>query len=245
MNLQDYRQKRLEQIQQKPQIRELCTTCLQPGFSCYCPAVQTFDPAIKFAILIHPIELRRRIATGRMSHLTLQNSHLILGQDYSDNNQVNRLLADPAYYPVILYPGQRSRNVTPLSQEERTALIPRDRKLLVFVIDGTWATAKKMVRQSQNLINLPRLCFSPEKPSTFRVRKQPAPGCVSTIEAIHQFIELMGPACGFDTGTREHDKLLHVFDTMVERQLQFVETARTEGRQHRRYLSRASDRDSA
>jgi len=235
LNLQHYKQKREEQIQQEPQFRELCTTCLQPEFSCYCPAVQRFDAKIEFAILIHPIELRRRIATGRMSHLTLKHSHLILGQNYSENNQVNRLLADSRYHPVILYPGRQSKNLSVLNPQERRELIPPGKKLLVFVIDGTWATAGKMIRQSHNLLSLPRLCFSPEKPSNFRVRKQPAPGCVSTIEAIHHMIELIGPACGFDISAREHDKLLHVFDTMVERQLEHIEISKALGRnQYRR-----------
>ena len=72
---------------------------------------------------------------------------------------------------------------------------------------------------SKNLKNLPQICFTPERLSTFRVRKQPAPECVSTIEAIHQCIELLG------TENREHDKLLEVFDQLVEQQLVFVERA--------------------
>src|SRR5437868_14164259 len=104
----------------------------------------------------------------------------------------------------MLYPGMRSQNLTPLSQDERLDLFPQSKKLTIFVIDGTWATARRTVRQSQNLTNLPRICFSPVKPSTFRVRKQPNPACYSTIEAIHHTIELVGQSQGFDTTSREH-----------------------------------------
>lgn len=225
MDLQQYRKNRQEQLEQAPKYRELCTTCLQPGFSCYCAHVQRFDPQINFVILIHPIEVKRRIATGRMSHLCLENSHLIMGQDYSLNKDVNELINDSDYHSVILYPGVKSKNLTPLSEVEREAIFPEDKKLRIFVIDGTWATAKKMVRQSGNLASLPRICFSPEKPSTFRVRKQPNAACYSTIEAIHHTIELVGTSQGFDVKTREHDKLLHVFDSMVERQLEFIRKA--------------------
>jgi DTW domain-containing protein YfiP len=89
-------------------------------------------------------------------------------------------------------------------------------------MDGTWATARKMVRQSRNLHALPRVCFSLDRPSGFRVRKQPAAGCYSTIEAIHQLIELVGSLCGFAVASRRHDNLLDVFDKMVAQQLQFV-----------------------
>lgn len=222
MDIQAYQLKRQRQNELQPKYRTLCTTCIQPQFSCYCPHVQKFDAKINFVILIHPIEVRRRIATGRMSHLCLQDSHLIMGQNYSDDKDVNKLIDDPEYHSIILYPGQKSQNLTPLSNDQRAEIFPQNKKLRIFVIDGTWATAKKMVRQSQNLSQLPRICFSPSAPSNFRVRKQPHAACYSTIEAIHHTIELVGATQGFNPQTREHDKLLHVFDSMVERQLEFI-----------------------
>lgn len=222
MDVQRYLERRQQINEQKPKYRELCTVCIQPKFSCYCEHIRSFDAKIDFVVLIHPIEVHRRIATGRMSHLTLQNSHLIMGQDYSENFQVNALLEDPSRHCVMLYPGRNSQNLTPLSEPERSRLFPQGKKLTVFVIDGTWATARRTVRQSKNLQALPRICFSPEKPSSFRVRKQPHAACYSTIEAIHHTIELVGQSQGFDTSSREHDKLLYVFDKMVERQLEFI-----------------------
>lgn len=222
MNIKEYQAKRSLLLQNQPQYRTLCTTCIQPQFGCYCREVQAFDSKINFVVLIHPIEAKRRIATGRMSHLILKGSHLIQGQDYSQDQYVNDLINDPDYHSVILYPGQLSKNVSPLSTAERTALFPQDKKLRIFVIDGTWATARKMMRQSENLKQLSRICFTPAKPSNFRVRKQPGAECYSTIEAIHHTIELLGDSQGFNTASREHDHLLNVFDYMVERQLEFI-----------------------
>ena len=230
MNLQQYREKKQRLLCAEPRRRQLCTRCIQPDFSCYCAHLSPFDPLMKFVILIHPIEAKRRIATGRMSHLTLENSHLIMGQNYSHHDEVNAILNDPQFFSVMLYPGQNSKNLSAMTMNERTLLFPEHKKLAVFVIDGTWATAKKMVRQSENLQSLPRLCFTPPGPSNFRVRKQPHEFCYSTIEAIHHTIELLGPTQGFATQSREHDHLTHVFHTMVERQLDFI---RTSQRQHR------------
>ncbi len=221
-DLQTYLENKQLRLKAAPVYRTMCKTCLCPEFSCYCEAVQTFDPNIQFIILIHPIEYNRRIATGRMSHLVLQGSKLIKGQDYSNNLEVNQILSDPSNFPVILYPGVRSKNLSHMSAEAKKMLFPSNKKVTFFVIDGTWATARKMIRQSQNLQNITRLCFSPSAPSNFRVRKQPAPHCVSTIEAIHETIELLGDACGFSTASRQHDQLLYAFDYMVERQLEFI-----------------------
>jgi DTW domain-containing protein YfiP len=205
----------------------MCFRCMQTSEQCYCQQIQKFDPKIKFVILIHPIEVRRRFATGRMSHFSLQNSELIRGQNYSDDSRVNLILKNPDYYPVVLYPGLQSLNLTHLDDEERKEIFPKNKKPIIFVIDGTWNTAKKMVRLSENLCSLPRICFTPPGPSNFRIRKQPKIECYSTIEAIHQTIELVGEGVGFDVTSRAHDALLNVFDGVVEKQLKFVSKSRS------------------
>lgn len=212
-------------LEERPKYRELCAQCTQPVFSCYCPHIQKFDPKIKFVILIHPIEVKRRIATGRMSHLCLENSELIAGQDYSQNRRVNEILQDSTLHTMILYPGRESYNLSAILADKPKPIFHEGKTPTLFVIDGTWATARKTMRLSQNLKAVPRICFTPPGLSQFRVRKQPKPECYSTIEAIHYSIELLAAHVGFETHLREHDKLLYVFDKMVERQLEFVREA--------------------
>ena len=125
-------------------------------------------------------------------------------------------------------------NISKWNQEEKQSIFQAEKKLAVFVIDGTWNTARKMLHLSLNLKRLPQICFTPERLSTFRVRKQPAPECVSTIEAIHQCIELLGTHAGFQTPSRQHDGLLKVFDQLVEQQLVFVERANSRHTRNRR-----------
>ncbi|AFY03214.1 tRNA-uridine aminocarboxypropyltransferase [Bdellovibrio bacteriovorus] len=218
MDLKKYQERKTQQ--QGFQLgRPLCYSCMQPGKACYCHAIERFDPQISFVLLIHPIEVRRRIATGRMTSLCLEKSYLISGQNFSENPQVNALIRDPANHCVILYPGRDSSDLSLMNPLARQSLVPAGKRLTVFVIDGTWATAKKMMRESHNLHALPKICFSPEKPSAFRVRKQPKEFCYSTIEAVHQTIELLGGDLGLNLKQRPHDNLLEVFDLMVERQL--------------------------
>lgn len=216
--------RREELLNSAPQVRTICMTCMQPNFSCYCEHIQRFDPKIKFVILIHPIEVRRRIATGRMSHLILENSEFVAGQDYTHNAKVNQILKNPKTQPFILYPGRQSLDISNVACEKNEDFIfNSDQIPTLFVIDGTWATARKTMRLSENLKSVPRICFTPPGPSRFRVRKQPAENCYSTIEAIHHSIELLGHKVNFDIKSRQHDKLLYVFDKMVERQIEYIQ----------------------
>lgn len=188
---------------------------MRPAGHCFCHQIQSFDPKIKFVILIHPIEHRRRIATGRMSHLCLQNSHFILGDDYTNDVRVNQIIDDPNHSCFILYPGADALDLN-------HDCIPNSvgqKKIVIFVIDGTWRTAGQSIRFSKNLCKLPKVCFTPKKKSAFRVRKQPKPEFYSTVEAIHETIELLGPSVGFDVASRKHDNLLTVFNWMVDKQI--------------------------
>lgn len=224
MDVERYRQKRAQLELEAKAYRQLCVACRQPDTVCYCSHIKAFDPTIKFVILIHPIEERRRIATGRMSHLCLKNSELIVGQDFTDNERVNEILDDVSLSPIILYPGRNSINLTTsTSISARPRLFKPGKTPVVFVVDGTWATARKMVRQSKNLTSLAKVCFTPPAPSRFRVRKQPHKECYSTIEAIHHTIELIGNDVGYSVYQREHDNLLEVFSVLVETQVRFLQ----------------------
>jgi DTW domain-containing protein len=195
--------------------RENCSVCLLSKRTCFCHLVKSFDSKVIFAILIHKLEVERKIATGNMSHLILQNSYLLPGHDYTHDETVNQLIDNPKNHCVVLYPGEESIN---LSKVQTYTLCPDGKQLVVFVIDGTWATARQTMYMSTNLNRLPRISFD-SRPSNFRIRKQPKVGYCSTVEAIHQTIELLGDSQGYSTESRKHDNLLEVFDYMVETQI--------------------------
>lgn len=222
MNLNDYRRIRRERLASVVPPRDLCYACWRPNGFCYCGKIQKFSLNLRFAILIHPIEEKRPIATGRMAHLCLENSLLIEGDFFSENEEVNRLLADPTYYPVVLYPGPSSVDLSDLSVSVRRTIFPHDKTPLIIVIDGTWNTARKAMRHSRNLNQLPSIRFTPSTPSRIRVRHQPEKHCYTTIEAIHQVIDLLKD----DPADRTHDNLLEVLDHMVGLQLAFMGEAK-------------------
>lgn len=195
--------------------RENCPVCLLSKRTCFCHLIKSFDPKVVFAILIHRLEIERKIATGNLSHLILKNSYLLPGLDYSNDQVVNELMDNPKNHCVVLYPGKDSIN---LSHHDPRTLCPKGKQLVIFVVDGTWATARRTMYSSTNLKELPRISFDP-RPSNFRVRKQPKAEYCSTVEAIHQTIELLGTSMGYEVESRKHDNLIEVFDYMVETQI--------------------------
>jgi hypothetical protein len=89
----------------------------------------------------------------------------------------------------------------------------------LVVIDGTWWQAQKLLKQNPFLATLPRYSLAPDAPSRYRIRKEPALHCVSTIEAIVQALSVL-------EGRADFAPLLGPFDALVEHQLAFArETA--------------------
>jgi DTW domain-containing protein YfiP len=200
--------------------RAWCHCCRRPHSACYCSLIEPFESDPRFVIMTQPREAKHRLGTGRMAHLCLRNSVLLEGVDFSKNETVNRELQSPSAFSVLLYPSKNSLNLSRQTPAERASLVPADRKLVVFVLDGTWKTVRKMLRLSHNLASLPAICFEPPSPSTYRIRRQPNPHCYSTLEAIHHVLDLFSPSGNEASRSRQpHENLLTVFNSVIDRQL--------------------------
>lgn len=207
--------------------RRVCYQCLRPQSCCYCHLIKPVLTSIKFIILRHPLEKKRKIATGRMAHLCLKGSELIEGVDFSNHTRVNEILNDSRYHCMMIYPKDQALDLSDSQWKNyEDQLFVKEKQLVLFVVDGTWSTAKKTVKQSQNLQNLPCVCFTPQQPSRFRVRKQPYDSCYSTIEAIHQVIDILEPEKLVLEGSRPHDNLIEVFMNMVNVQLSYLNASK-------------------
>jgi hypothetical protein len=140
-----------------------------------------------------------------MAHLCLPNSELHLGVDFTGHPRLEALAAHPERV-AVLFPGPGARTL-----EEAAANPPES----LIVVDGTWPLAKKVVKSNPLLASLPRIGFTPRRPSNYRIRAEPADHCVSTIEAV---VEVLG---ALETGDpRRFDAMLHPFEFMVDTQIE-------------------------
>jgi DTW domain-containing protein YfiP len=165
--------------------REMCYRCFWPKTLCWCDRLRPMATRTKFVFLMHPKEWKeQRTGTGRLTHLCLADSELIMGVGFDADERVQGLLGDPANFPVLLYPGPQARTLPGgLTADELGG-----RRLVVFLLDGTWACVRKMLRLSCSLQRLPRIMFPPTTPSRFVIKQQPVAGCLSTLEATHELL---------------------------------------------------------
>lgn len=207
------------QIEQ--QFRQFCFDCRKAKSACLCHELKPFKTETFFVILMHPKEAKKeRVGTGRITHQSLINSKIIVDEKFDDNPLVRELLDDSKYQPYILYPG---KNALSLEQEKPLTFDhTENKKLLIFVIDGTWSCAKTMMRESLCLHNLPRISFTMDDitQSRFSIKQQPSNYCLSTIESVYKVLQGL-KNWGVESFTeKQHENLLYLLEKMCEFQKQ-------------------------
>ncbi len=195
--------------------RQTCYRCFWPKPLCWCSSIQPITPRTKFVLLMHPKEFKQeKAATGRLAHLCLSGSEIHMGVSFDAHEAVNALIDDPHHHPVLLYPGPHARNLT---NSELTPDELGSRRLTVFILDATWSCARKMLRLSPRLQQLPRIMFTPSAPSRYVIKQQPQPGCLSTLEAVHETLIALERS-GLDRYERP-EQLIELFARMQEYQI--------------------------
>jgi DTW domain-containing protein YfiP len=181
-----------------PASRAVCQRCRRPEVVCYCVHLPSLPTQKRILILQHPREREVGIGTARMAHLSLPGSVLRVGVDFSSDATVAGML-EGAH---LLFPGDEATDLRQLAVADPFTLV---------VVDGTWSQARTLVKRNPAIAALPRIGFQPRRPSNYRIRKEPADFCVSTIEALAETLAVLEG--------RSFDALLEPFRVMVDRQL--------------------------
>lgn len=211
------RKQELQNTAPKFKREEFCFKCHRLKSHCLCHLIKPFETSIHFVILMHPMEAKKeKLGTGRISLACLKNSELVIGIDFTNDPVVKALITDPSNYCMVLYPGEKSINVS--TDDVAPIKNLQGRRLVVFLIDGTWPCAKKMMKLSKNIHTLPRVSFTATHQSLFAIKEQPAEYCLSTLESIHFFLSELERK-GMEKLEGRHDNMIDVFKTMVDFQI--------------------------
>ena len=205
-------------------MADKCYKCFRPMETCYCKYIKQIETGIKFIFLIHPKEAyKQKTGTGRLAHLSLPGSELVIGIDFTKNKRITELLHDERYFPVVMYPGEDAwtaggvRETAPHTLKEAVG----DKQLLVFLVDATWPCAHKMLRLSPNITSLQKISFTAGYKSEYMFKKEPREDYLSTIETCYYLIKELQAAgfCPSDKTENNVEPLMDVFRRMVRFQI--------------------------
>ena len=190
---------------------------MRPTSTCICKHISPFKTKARFIILMHPKEYKKeKNGTGHMTKLQLENSEIIVGVDFTNNNRVNEILTKEKS-SFLLYPGKDNFNLSIRESSEINSFMGTNPH--IFILDGTWPCARKMLKLSKNLQNLKRVSFDNKIKSKFIIKQQPNSLCLSTIESVYTVLNLL------KEGDLEHCEtkgFLIPFEKMIEYQLEYM-----------------------
>lgn len=185
-----------------------CRRCGRPLMACYCAQVTPLQTRTRVVVLQHPRERHKAIGTARIAALCLPAAEILVGFQFEHDRRARSLLANPDAPAVLLYPSPEARD---LKRD------PPKGPVTLVVLDGTWTQARSLLRHNPWLESLPKVAFEPEKPSEYRIRREPREDYVSTIEAMVHALGLLeeGDPARFQS-------MLVPFRAMVDLQLRFA-----------------------
>lgn len=179
--------------------RARCPRCERPLDHCLCALIPRLDNRTRVLLLQHPSEVGHALNTARLAVLGLGNAELRVGEDFSD-------LDLSAWDAWLLFPGDSAVALADLAAR------PVDKPRLLVVPDGTWRKARKLLHLNPRLAALPRVVLPAGLTSRYRLRKAPAEGALSTIEAVAHALDALD-------APRSHADLLRPFDALIEGQI--------------------------
>jgi DTW domain-containing protein YfiP len=195
--------------------RARCERCLRPQSHCLCALIPSLPSRTKVLILQHPSEVDHALNTARLAALGLQQAQLVVGEVFDD---LAAWLNQPGYQARLLFPGEEAKVISQNADDIQPWLL--------VVPDGTWRKARKLLHLNPLLAGLPRVTLAPGATSRYRLRKAPAPGALSTLEAITQALETLESPQSFAP-------LLAPFERLIDGQIEAM-GSETFARNHER-----------
>jgi DTW domain-containing protein YfiP len=187
---------------------------------------------------MHPLEARRmQVGTGRMLNKALKNCQLIVGESFDLDNQVQRILNNPKYYPILLYPGATSTNISEVAFEKSRF---SGKTPIIFILDSTWACSKKMLRLSTCLHSITRISFTLPFLSKFDIKTQPKDYWLSTIESVYCVLTELEKQGLEDLGDKK-EELPMALKRLVDFQLECANDPSRRHYSHRRGSKKEND----
>ncbi|MBI1814573.1 MAG: DTW domain-containing protein [Deltaproteobacteria bacterium] len=189
--------------------RLVCYDCFKPQVACVCASIEPVANRTGIIILQHPRERFHAVGTARIARLGLVKVRVESRAPRARDSAMS--VPFPAR-TALLYPTNGAQELAAMPVVER----PQN----LVVLDGTWFHAKKIYDAYQWLRDLPHVSLTPSEPSRYRIRREPKPHYVATLEAIVCALRIIEPH------TRGLDGLLRSFAAMIDRQAAYTPTTK-------------------
>ena len=165
-----------------------CEQCLIAKHYCICEGAEYASCNAAVCLLMYHNESFKPSNTGRLIAEIIPDNHAFRWDRTSPDPALLALLNNDKYQPFVIFPAEDVETDRVVTQVETHA----GKQPLFIFLDGTWREAKKMIRKSPYLDNLPVLSITSEKLSDYRLRVAPHAHQLGTAEVAIMVLALAG-----------------------------------------------------
>jgi len=187
-----------------------CAACRMHATLCVCALVPRLRTRTRLIVLVHYREARKPSNTGQLAARCLERSGVeVYGRP---GRPLGPQRVHDGELPLLLFPDPDAR---PIDEIARPAAAGPP--IALFVPDGNWSQARRVRRRRPELAAIPCVTLPDTGPTEYRLRAEPRPGGLATLEAIARALRVLEG----DAGPAVEAAMLAVFRVMVERTLWF------------------------
>ena len=155
-----------------------CEQCLIAKHYCICEGAEYASCDAAVCLLMYHNESFKPSNTGRLIAEIVPENYAFRWDRTSPDPALLALLNNDKYQPFVIFPAEDVETDRVVTQVEPVA----GKTPLFIFLDGTWREAKKMIRKSPYLDNLPVLSITAQKLSDYRLRVAPHAHQLGTAE---------------------------------------------------------------
>ncbi|GAA71902.1 tRNA-uridine aminocarboxypropyltransferase [Pseudoalteromonas sp. BSi20439] len=165
-----------------------CEQCLIAKHYCICEGAEYASCDAAVCLLMYHNESFKPSNTGRLIAEIVPDNYAFRWDRTSPDPALLALLNNDKYQPFVIFPAEDVETDRVVTQVETLA----GKQPLFIFLDGTWREAKKMIRKSPYLDNLPVLSITAQKLSDYRLRVAPHAHQLGTAEVAIMVLALAG-----------------------------------------------------
>ncbi|MGH4051743.1 MAG: tRNA-uridine aminocarboxypropyltransferase [Clostridium sp.] len=191
-------------IKQITSLYDSCNKCGLPIINCICAKAPKIKTEAKIWILSTQKEFYRASNTARL--LTIINplsTEIFLWERTKIPEALISNFKNEIYDIFLLFPIESYETKNRKVEYKSTNKIP-----VFIIIDGTWKEARKIIRKSTYLDNLPIISLEPNFKSRYDLRRGAQAGNLCTIEAAIEVLKLNGEIDNYQIVNKFYDLFL-------------------------------------
>ncbi|VAW70227.1 hypothetical protein MNBD_GAMMA10-1577 [hydrothermal vent metagenome] len=188
--------------------RAVCYQCHRAKVACLCNRIKKHQNQVAIIVLQHPDEVKNPKASAIIAELGLAHYQCWVGEDFSQHSGFQRLIAGNTEHIALLYPTEAA---IVLNEE---GVVEQGEIKYLIVIDATWRKARKIWALNAQLQALKVFRLVTGKASSYRIRKVPEAGYLSTVESIVEGLRVL------EGGAERYQGLLDLFREMIDFQIE-------------------------